>query len=79
MVEFRHNLTCASLVEVQADSLKVDGNLANLCCHCSSEDLNPQNKVKGHRSICDTCMETRQLVKVSLKKSDRKMTIDTLV
>ena len=42
MVEFRHNLTCASLVEVQLDTLKVDVNLVTLYCYCSLEDLNPR-------------------------------------
>ena len=49
MVEFRQNLTRASLVEVQIDSLKLDGHLSVLCCDSSSEDFTSQIKVKGHR------------------------------
>ena len=79
MVEFRHNLTFASFVKGKVDPLKLDGNLVDLCYCCSWEDLNPHNKVKGHRATCDTCMETKQLVKVSSKKSDGNRAADTLV
>ena len=46
-VEFRHSLTCSSLLEMQIDSMKVDGDLLKLCCYYGADDIDTNDVVKG--------------------------------
>ena len=59
MVEFRHNLTRTCHVEAQLDSLEDDRNIVALCSYYSSDDMILQSKVKGHKAMINSCMETK--------------------
>ena len=56
IIEFRHSLTCASLIGVQVDSMKIDGNLIIMCYYCGSEDVDVNKRIQGCRAMCNACL-----------------------
>ena len=63
IVEFRHSLTCASLIEVQVDSMKFDGNLITMCCYCESEDADANRRIQGCGPMCNECVKNKVVLK----------------
>ena len=75
-VEFRYNLTCTSLLEIQVDSFKVNNNVVLYCVYCSSSDIDPNNVVKGYRPMCMKCSESKAPVSLTSKKGNGKHSLD---
>ena len=45
------------------------------CCYCSTNNYNPDAKLKGHRVMCDKCRKTHQPLSVSSTKCNKKRII----
>ena len=56
--------------------MKVDGNLLALYCYRSSDDADSQNRTKGCRLMRNNFIETKELVKFSLTKTDYRCYLD---
>ena len=79
IVEFRHILTCASLIEVQVDSMKTDGNLIVVCCYCGLEDADVNKRIQGCRPMRNEFLKNKEVVKASATKAGERRTLSNVV